>query len=67
MPSLDGYSLNEEIQKIRKEVFEELAKQREAFSELYKYMARLESNVSQLTAKPKVIKKKTEKKEVASA
>ena len=31
MPSLDGYSLNEEIQKIRKEVFEELAKTREAF------------------------------------
>ena len=67
MPSLDGYSLNEEIQKIRKEVFEELAKTREAFGELYKYMARLEDNVLKLTTKPKIIKKKTVKKEVASA
>ena len=42
MPSLDGYSLNEEIKKLRQEVFEELTKQREAFSELYKFLSKME-------------------------
>jgi len=39
MPSLDGYSLNEEIQKLRKDVFEELSGLRESFRELYGYIA----------------------------
>tara|TARA_R100001594_G_scaffold89391_1_gene123817 strand:+ start:2067 stop:2264 length:198 start_codon:yes stop_codon:yes gene_type:complete len=65
MPSLDGYSLNEEIKKLRQEVFEELTKQREAFSELYKFLSKMEQEVS----KPKKTKsnKKTIKKEVANA
>ena len=40
MPSLDGYSLNEEIKKLREEVFKELTQQREAFTELYKYLSK---------------------------
>lgn len=67
MPSLDGYSLNEEIKKLRKETFEEMTKQREAFTELYKYMSRLEESVAKIQEKPKTTKKKTVKKEVASA
>ena len=63
MPSLDGYSLNEEIKKLRKEVFEELAKQREAFSELYKFLSKMEQKEPKKTSS----KKKTVKKEVASA
>ena len=63
MPSLDGYSLNEEIKKLRKEVFEELTKQREAFSELYKFLSKME----QKEPKKATSKKKTIKKEVASA
>ena len=62
MPSLDGYSLNEEIKKLRKEVFEELAKQREAFTELYGYLSKME----QSKPKAKTTKKKT-KQEVANA
>ena len=63
MPSLDGYSLNEEIKKLRKEVFEELTKQREAFAELYSYLSKLEKE----KAKSTINKKKTVKKEVANA
>ena len=63
MPSLDGYSLNEEIKKLREEVFKELTQQREAFTELYKYLSQLEKEKT----KPKESKKKTIKKEVASA
>ena len=63
MPSLDGYSLNEEIKKLREEVFKELTQQREAFTELYKYLSQPEKEKT----KPKESKKKTIKKEVASA
>ena len=63
MPSLDGYSLNEEIKKLRQEVFEELATQREAFSELYKFLSKMEQKEPKKTSS----KKKTIKKEVASA
>ena len=66
MPSLDGYSLNEEIKKLRKEVFQELAKQREAFSELYRYLSRMEEDKKKEEA-AKTTKKKFIKKEVASA
>ena len=56
MPSLDGHSLNEEIMKLRTEVFTELQKSREAFSELYHYMLKFEKALSE---KPK---EKTKKK-----
>ena len=55
MPSLDGYSLSEEIKKLRKEVFDELALSRDAFSELYQYILRFEN---QLKEKPVKTKKK---------
>ena len=38
MPSLDGYSLNEKIDKLHLEVKEEIVRLREDFTELYKYM-----------------------------
>ena len=60
MPSLDGYSLNEEIKKLRQEVFEELAKQREAFTELYGYLSKLENSSKQ----PKKEKKNAKSKKV---
>ena len=48
---------------VRKEVFEELTKQREAFAELYSYLSKLEKE----KAKSTINKKKTVKKEVANA
>jgi len=65
MPSLDGHSLNEEIKKLREEVFEELAKQREAFSELYGFLAKMEQKGSE--PKKTKSKKKTIEKEIANA
>jgi hypothetical protein len=67
MPSLDGYSLNEQIKRLRKDVFEELAKQREAFAELYSYISRFEKQ--RLDAEKSASKKKktVTKKEVANA
>ena len=59
MPSLDGYSLNEEIKKLREEVFTELTKSREAFTELYRYMMKFENMLSE--------KPKKEKKEAKNA
>jgi hypothetical protein len=69
MPSLDGYSLNEEIKKLRKDVFEELTKQREAFTELYKFLSKMEQKKAEPKPEVKktVSKKKTVKKEVANA
>lgn len=56
MPSLDGYSLNEEIKKLRKDVYAELSSMRKSFQELYGYIAKKESKV----AKPKPKAKKVE-------
>ena len=63
MPSLDGYSLNEEIKKLREEVFEELSSMRESFRELYGYIAKQESKVKE--PEPKKASKPKKVKEVA--
>ncbi|QDP62272.1 MAG: hypothetical protein GOVbin2066_39 [Prokaryotic dsDNA virus sp.] len=59
MPSLDGYSLNEEIKKLRKEIFEELASQREAFRELYGYLAAMQKKEKAESEKKAAIRKET--------
>tara|TARA_R110002020_G_scaffold385579_3_gene596490 strand:- start:1293 stop:1484 length:192 start_codon:yes stop_codon:yes gene_type:complete len=53
MPSLDGHSLNEEIKKLREEVFTELVTMRESFRELYAYIAKQEATVEKKTKKAK--------------
>ena len=52
MASLDGYSLNEKIDKVKAEVDEDLIKLQSAFANLYKYMQQLEAQFP-----PKVEKK----------
>tara|TARA_R110002096_G_scaffold153690_1_gene317651 strand:+ start:270 stop:458 length:189 start_codon:yes stop_codon:yes gene_type:complete len=47
MPSLDGHSLSQEIKKLREDVFSELSRSREAFSELYHYMLKFETMLSE--------------------
>ena len=53
MPSLDGHSLNEEIKKLREEVFGELVTMRESFRELYAYIAKQEAKDEKKTQKAK--------------
>ena len=53
MPSLDGYSLNEEIQKLRKDIYEELSSMRESFKELYGYIAIKEAAAPKKAKGPK--------------
>ena len=53
MPSLDGHSLNEEIKKLREEIFTELLAMRESFRELYAYIAKQETTVEKETKKAK--------------
>ena len=65
MPSLDGYSLNEKIDKLHLEVKEDIVRLREEFTELYKYMQELRDKESRVEAK-KEIKSKASKKEKAS-
>ena len=65
MPSLDGYSLNEKIDKLYLEVKEELVRLREDFTELYKYMKELRDREAKVEAK-KEAKPKASKKEKAS-
>jgi hypothetical protein len=65
MPSLDGYSLNEKIDKLNLEVKEEIVKLREDFTELYKYMKELQQKEIKVEAK-KEAKPKAGKKEKAS-
>ena len=66
MPSLDGYSLNEKIDKLHLEVKEDIVRLREEFTELYKYMQELRDKESRVEAK-KEVKPKAGKKEKASA
>tara|TARA_R110001583_G_scaffold63261_1_gene185379 strand:- start:429 stop:638 length:210 start_codon:yes stop_codon:yes gene_type:complete len=66
MPSLDGYSLNEKIDKLHLEVKEDIVRLREEFTELYKYMQELRDKESRVEAK-KETKSKANKKEKASA
>jgi len=42
MASLDGYSLNEKIDNLRKEVGEDLIQLQKAFANLYEYIKQLE-------------------------
>ena len=65
MPSLDGYSLNEEIKKLRSDVFEELTSMREAFRELYHYLDDIDKKQkeSACQAKKSAAKSKTPKKD----
>tara|TARA_R110002012_G_scaffold274032_2_gene460199 strand:- start:287 stop:478 length:192 start_codon:yes stop_codon:yes gene_type:complete len=63
MPSLDGHSLNEEIKKLREEVFTELVTMRESFRELYAYIAKQEATVEKKTKKAK----KSEKASIPQA
>ena len=63
MPSLDGYSLNEEIKKLRVEVFEELSSLRESFRELYSYIAKEEQG-KVVEPKPKKVTKPKKAKEL---
>ena len=65
MPSLDGYSLNEKIDKLHLEVKEELVRLREDFTELYKYMKELRDKEAKVEAN-KETKQKASKKEKAS-
>ena len=65
MPSLDGYSLNEKIDKLHLEVKEDIVRLREEFTELYKYMKELRDKENRVEAK-KEVKSKASKKEKAS-
>ena len=65
MPSLDGYSLNEKIDKVHLEVKEEIVRLREDFTELYKYMKELRDREAKVEAS-KEAKSKAGKKEKAS-
>ena len=65
MPSLDGYSLNEKIDKLHLEVKEEIVRLREDFTELYKYMKELRDREAKVEANKKA-KQKASKKEKAS-
>jgi hypothetical protein len=65
MPSLDGYSLNEKIDRLHLEVKEEIVRLREDFTELYKYMKESQQKEIKVEAK-KEAKPKASKKEKAS-
>ena len=58
MPSLDGYSLNEEIKRIRAELKTELLELRNEFTDLYNWMKKAEEAKK---ATPKPVKKKVKK------
>jgi hypothetical protein len=51
MPSLDGYSLNEEIKALRKDVFTELTHIRKSFRELYSYIEHMEKDLVSIKRK----------------
>ena len=65
MPSLDGYSLNEKMDRLHIEVKEDIMRLREEFTELYKYMQELRDKEAKVEA-TKEIKEKTSKKEKVS-
>jgi len=70
MPSLDGYSLNEKIDKLHLEIKEEVVKLREEFTALYKYIKDSQIKEPKVEAKSEVKQKakpKAAKKEKASA
>tara|TARA_R100000458_G_C8236615_1_gene216785 strand:+ start:629 stop:838 length:210 start_codon:yes stop_codon:yes gene_type:complete len=66
MPSLDGYSLNEKIDKLHLEIKEEVVKLREEFTALYKYIKDSQIKETKVEASKKG-KQEASKKEKASA
>ena len=68
MPSLDGYSLNEKIDRLNLEVREQLVGLKEEFTELYKYInelkmkeTKVEQSKESKKTKPKAKKEVTKK------
>jgi hypothetical protein len=65
MPSLDGYSLNEKIDRLHLEIKEEVVKLREEFTALYKYIKELQIKEPKVEeskkTKPKAKKEVTKK------
>lgn len=58
MPSLDGYSLNQKIDKLHSEIEKEIEDMQMAFGQLYSYLQKLEAKYNKPTkqtskAKPK--------------
>ncbi|MBC8407443.1 MAG: hypothetical protein H8E12_01715 [Rhodobacteraceae bacterium] len=53
MPSLDGYSLSKEIERVEESVREDLLKLRNEFTEMYSYMKKLERTSNSETKAPK--------------
>ena len=66
MPSLDGYSLNEKIDKLYLEVKEDIVRLREEFTELYKYMQELRDKESRVEAKKETQPKASKKEKAAT-
>ena len=67
MPSLDGYSLNEKIDKLRDDVYSELLNMRESFRELYQYLDNIEKKEKACQAKESAAKSKTPKKDKSAS
>ena len=63
MPSLDGYSLNEEIKKVKAEVMDHILELKEQYTELYGYIHKLEKE----KAKPAIKKSPAKKVKEGSA
>jgi len=69
MPSLDGYSLNEEIKKLRAEMYTELSNLRESFREIYQYLDNIDKNQKEQKCQDQAnaTKSKTQKKKVIAS
>jgi hypothetical protein len=66
MASLDGYSLNEKIDKHYEEVREELMKMKVMFAELYGYISKIESVKKEMSNGIQGDKKKSKAKSKAT-
>ena len=60
MASLDGYSLNQKIDKLHSEIVSEIEEMQMAFGQLYSYMKDLENNNKPTTKKVSKAKLKKE-------
>mgnify|MGYP003131878420 CR=1 FL=1 len=68
MASLDGYSLNEKIDKVKAEIDEDLFQLQKAFANLYEYMKQIKVEISPEEIKEKKTSKaKTKKKGAKNA
>ena len=66
MASLDGYSLNEKIDKLHSEIVKEITEMQMAFGQLYTYLQDLEAKYK-APAKKKESKTKSKKKGAKNA